>query len=156
MLELNVPNWKHLRLEHLVLDISGTLTLDDELIPGVQPRIRSLSDQLDVHLIGADTSTALSLAEELGIELHLLNSEYPCVEQKAIYVTRLGAHNVVAIGGGADDSGMLYLAGLGIAVMSAEGLANEAMENADLVARDINDALDLLRHPLRLVASLRG
>jgi len=40
-------------------------------------------------------------------------------------------------------------------VLSQEGLAIAALTQADLLAPDILTALDLLEHPLRIVASLR-
>ncbi len=157
MIEIEVPNWKRLRLEHLALDINGTVTLDGELIAGVDERLRKLTQQLHIVLLSADTlGTATEVAKKLGLELHLLDNLLVGAEQKAVYVSRLGAHNVVAIGNGANDGAMLFMAGLGIAVMGPEGLANEAMENADIVARDITTALDLLLYPKRLIGSLRG
>ncbi|PZS03754.1 MAG: ATPase P [Candidatus Chloroheliales bacterium] len=157
MIEIEVPNWKKLKLEHLALDINGTLTLDGELIQGVDERIWKLAEQLHIVLLSADTlGKANVAAERLRVELHLLDKQQSGAEQKAIYVSNLGAHNVVAIGNGANDGAMLFMAGLGIAVLGPEGLANEAMENADVVARDITTALDLLLHPNRLIASLRG
>lgn len=157
MIELEIPHWKRLRLEHLAMDINGTLTRDGTLIEGVAARVQQLCARLHVVLLSADTyGNANTIAAQLEVELHLLNNDTVGAEQKAIFVSRLGAHNVCAIGNGANDGAMLYMAGLGIAVLGPEGLANEAMENADIVARDITDALDLLLHPQRLVASLRG
>ena len=69
-------------------------------------------------------------------------------------VERLGAERVVAVGNGANDAGMLQAAALGIAVLGPEGLAGEAWQAADVVA-GIHQALDLLLHPRRLVATLR-
>jgi soluble P-type ATPase len=71
-----------------------------------------------------------------------------CIEQ-------LGAEHVVAIGNGANDAGMLSAAALGIAVLGAEGLAVEALLAAAVVVGCIEDGLDLLLHPQRLVATLR-
>ncbi len=157
MIEIEVPNWKKLRLEHLALDINGTITLDGEIIAGVDERLKRLGGQLHIVLLSADTlGTATAVAQQLGVELHLLDKDHIGAEQKAIYVGGLGAHNVVAIGNGANDGAMLFMAGLGIAVLGPEGLANEAMENADIVARNITDALDLLLNPMRLIGSLRG
>ncbi len=62
---------------------------------------------------------------------------------------------VVAIGQGANDAGMLSEAVIGIAVNSQEGLATEAIQAADLVLPDIHSALGMLENPMRLVASLR-
>jgi len=62
---------------------------------------------------------------------------------------------VVAIGNGANDAAMLQEAALGIAVLGPEGLAAEALLAADVVVASIEDALDLLLRPHRLVATLR-
>jgi soluble P-type ATPase len=50
---------------------------------------------------------------------------------------------------------MLAQAGLGICILSKEGTAVSALQAADLVAPDILTALELLQHPMRLMASLR-
>jgi soluble P-type ATPase len=46
-------------------------------------------------------------------------------------------------------------AALGIAVLGDEGLSVSAMQNADLVVKNISDALDLFLKPKRLTATLR-
>ena len=45
---------------------------------------------------------------------------------------------------------------LGVVVVQAEGSAADAVLSADIVVTDILNALDLLRHPLRLTATLRS
>ena len=50
---------------------------------------------------------------------------------------------------------MLKEAAIGIAVLGPEGMASDLLETADVLVMDINDALDLLLHPKRLVATLR-
>ena len=67
----------------------------------------------------------------------------------------LGSDTVVGIGQGANDAEMLRTAILGICIMSQEGLAVETLKAADIAADNINTALALLEHPMRLVASLR-
>ena len=74
---------------------------------------------------------------------------------KAAFVRKLGGERVVAIGNGANDAAMLYEAAIGIAVMSPEGLAAEAVQSADVIAPGILEALGWLERPMRLVASLR-
>ena len=70
-------------------------------------------------------------------------------------VRRLGADHVVAVGNGANDGLMLEAAAIGVAVLGREGLAREAREGAHIVVPHINDALDLLLLPQRLIATLR-
>ena len=155
MIELNIPGRGELTIEHLVMDVNGTLAVDGILIDGVVKRIGSLRDRLTVHLLTADTHGGQAAID------HLLNMQAARiqpgneVEQKAAYVRLLGAERVAAIGQGANDAGMLQTAALGVCVMSVEGLAIEAINAADLLMPDILCALDLFDKPLRLIASLR-
>ena len=71
-------------------------------------------------------------------------------------MARLGREQCVGIGNGRNDRLMLQAAALGIVVMQAEGAAVETMLAADVVVPDITIGLDLLLHPLRLVATLRA
>jgi soluble P-type ATPase len=75
---------------------------------------------------------------------------------KAEYIRDLGPEGCVAIGNGRNDQTMLKEASLGIAVVQAEGASIEAVLSADVLSRNIIEALDLLLNPLRLTATLRG
>jgi P-type E1-E2 ATPase len=151
---VSIPGRGILELEHLVLDLNGTIAVDGEVLAGVPQRLAALSKTLTVHLVTADTQgRAAVIAEKLRVKLVRVTPGDEA-EQKRALVERLGAERVVAIGNGANDAGMLQAAALGIAVIGTEGLAVEALQAADMVAT-IHDALDLLLHPRRLVATLR-
>lgn len=51
---------------------------------------------------------------------------------------------------------MLHEAALGLVVIQAEGAAQIAVAAADIVSKSIEDALDLLLRPKRLIATLRN
>ena len=155
MIELEIPGFRTVKLEHLVLDVNGTLSLDGHLIDGVAQRVILLKQKLTVHLLTADTyRTAGDLASTLGARFRRVG---PPGEAKAKrdYVRELGARGVVAIGNGANDVLMMEEAELGIAVLGPEGAYAGLLRVADVVARDIACALDCLLHPVRLVATLR-
>jgi len=155
VVRIHVPGWKTLTLKHLVLDFNGTLAVDGHLVSGVSTRIRELAERLDVHVITADTfGKADKELTDLPVRLRILE---PVRQDRAKldFVESLGWKGVVAIGNGRNDSLMLKRAVLGIAVLQKEGTAAETLLSADLVVPDVNDALDLLRFPLRLVATLR-
>ena len=155
MLEVAVPSRGRLLLEHLVLDLNGTVALDGALLPGVRERLIGLGRQLTVHLVSADTQgTLAAVAVGLAALAHRLEPGDEAA-QKGALVERLGADRVVALGNGANDAVMLARAALGIAVLGPEGLALPCLQAADVIAPGIEAALDLLLHPRRLVATLR-
>jgi P-type E1-E2 ATPase len=155
MIELNLPGATHLHLDHLVLDVNGTLALDGRLLEGVAERIAALQGQVSVHLLTADThGRQATIDQVLGLQAVRLK---PGGEagQKGDYVRSLGAENVAAVGNGANDAEMLKAAALSIAVLGGEGLAIATLLAADALACGPLDALDLLLNPRRLVATLR-
>jgi P-type E1-E2 ATPase len=155
MIELIIPGYGALTLEHLVCDVNGTLAEDGRLLDGIGRVLSSLRDRLQLHLLTADTHGRQDVIDQ---QLNILAVRIkPGDEgnQKAEYVRRLGPNNVIAIGQGANDAEMLKAAALGICVLSAEGSALQALLSSDLVVPDIFSALELLQKPLRIVASLR-
>lgn len=155
MIELNIPGVGALQLEYLVSDVNGTLAVDGQLAEGLSRILNNLRDRLEIHLLTADTHRRQDLIDrQLNLQAVRIQAGNEA-GQKAGYVRRLGAQNVVAIGQGANDAAMLKAAGLGICVFSAEGTAVESMLAADLVVPNIYMAFELLEKPLRIVASLR-
>ena len=156
MLQIPIPGFKALDLEHLVLDFNGTLSFHGSLIEGVRERLEALSMDLHLHVVTANTHARAE--EELqGLPLTLtLLGPTDQAEAKRDYVAGLGADQVVCIGNGRNDRLMLREAALGIAVCGGEGAAMEALTAAHLFVPRIQDALDLLRYPQRLMATLRS
>lgn len=155
MFKLGIPGFKDLRLRHLVMDFNGTLALDGRLIPGVVDRLSRLEERLEIFVVTSDTfGTVREQVEGLARVKILESTDHR--EEKRIFVSRLGAESVAAIGNGRNDAAMLEEAGLGIAVCLGEGAASEAILAADVVCTGIGDALDLLLHPGRLLATLRA
>jgi len=155
MIELIIPGRGTLKLEHLVSDVNGTITVDGTLQEGMSRSIKNLRDRLSMHLLTADTyGRQHVIDQQLGMQAVRVQPGLEA-EQKAAYVRQIGAERVVAIGQGANDAAMLKTAALGICVLSPEGSAVEALLSADLVVPNISTALELLENPLRIVASLR-
>lgn len=155
MIHFDIPGRGDYTLEHLVMDVNGTLAVDGQLIEGVAEKLASLREQLAVHLLTADTHGRQAVIDrQLGLSaVHIQPGDES--GQKADFVRRLGSERVAAIGQGANDAGMIGAARLGICVMSVEGAARESLLAADLVTPGILSALELLEKPLRIVASLR-
>ena len=156
MINITIPGYQNLQLEHLVLDYNGTIAIDGVLIPGAADALRSMASDITIHVITADTfGDAANQLADLPITLTLLPADNQA-QAKRDLVNRLGAKSVIAIGNGRNDRDMLKLAAIGIALLQKEGAAAQTMASADIVCGHILDALELLRHPKRLIATLRS
>jgi P-type E1-E2 ATPase len=155
MIELNIPGRGIIQLKHLVCDVNGTVALDGQLLDGMARELAELRDRLEVHLLTADTHGRQELIDQqLNLKAVRIQAGNES-QQKADYVSQLGAESVVAIGQGTNDATMLKSAAIGVCLLSREGAAVETLMAADLVVQDIYIALELLKKPMRMVASLR-
>lgn len=156
MLEIDIPGFKNLRINHLVLDYNGTLAYNGKLIEGVEQRLSHLAEKVQIHVITADTFGQVEQElKGINCKLHIIPKENQAL-RKLDYLNQLGAELTICIGNGRNDSLMLKEASLGIAVCQGEGGAVGVMLAADLMIADILAALDLLSNPLRLIATLRS
>ena len=156
MIKVDIPGYRILRLEHLVLDHNGTLAVDGILVPGVRECLVKLASELQVHVITADTfGKAKTQLEGVPCKLSILSADNQDVG-KLNYINDLGADRCVCIGNGRNDRLMLLRAALGISVILDEGAAVQTLQSADVVCIGIVPALELLSNPLRLTATLRS
>jgi soluble P-type ATPase len=152
MIGVTWPDGSHWELRHLCLDLNGTLALDGVLLPGVADTLRALGEDLEIHLLTAGTHGGIGEVErQLGVKAVPIGRG----PEKEAYVAQLGAEHCVAVGNGRNDAAMLQRARLGIAVLGPEGMSAVTAQAADIVVGDILRGLELLRHPLRIVATLR-
>ena len=136
----------------LVLDYTGTLSLDGTLLPGVAQRLRELSEVLEISVLTADTfGTARESLAGMPVQVEIIANG----REKAELVSTMGPGGIIAVGNGRNDIPMMDVAGLAVAVLGPEGAAAGLLSRADIVTRDILDALDHLLHPLRARATLR-
>lgn len=156
MISITIPGFADLQLKYLVSDYNGTLAVDGILLPGLRELIPQIARDLQIHVITADTfGCAAKELQDFPIQLTITSPDSQAQAKRA-FVARLGEQYVVAVGNGRNDRLMLKTAALGIAVIQQEGSAMETIREADVVAGNILDALELLRQPKRLVATLRS
>jgi len=94
MLTIEIPGYDRLALEHLALDLNGTLALDGEVLPGVAERLAALSPHLQIHLLTADTrGRGAATAAFLDINLHRLAPGDEAAQKRAfvLIVPDIGA-----------------------------------------------------------------
>jgi P-type E1-E2 ATPase len=147
---VEIPGRRAFALRHLLLDLNGTIAEAGQVLPGVAGRVARLARVLEVVVLTADTyGTAARALAHLPLRLHPISTG----SDKAAFAAR--RRGVAAVGNGTNDVAMLRAADLGIAVLGREGTAAALLGAADVVVTRIEDALDLLLDPRRLVATLR-
>jgi soluble P-type ATPase len=151
-LSVSIPGLPGLRLEHLLVDVNGTLTNRGELLDGVEARLGRLSDALDIRLVSADTFGTLdSIAARMNVSAVRASTG----QDKLRLLDELGRDRCAVIGNGSNDALVLEAAALGLAVIGPEGASAAALRAADVVCPSAADALDLLLDPMALSATLR-
>jgi len=155
MIRVDIPGWGNIEIENLVFDLNGTIATDGKISSEVKEKINSLSDKAKIYILTADTQgTASEETSDMGVEL-LKVSEKDSAEVKLRVLESLDSTKTVAVGNGNNDHLILKGAALGIAVLGGEGMSVSSMKNADIVVKNISDALDLFLKPKRLIATLR-
>jgi len=155
MIGIDIPGWGNMEIENIVLDLNGTIAMDGKIPSEVKEKINSLSKKIKLYILTADTQGTASV-EIPDMEVELVKVlEKDSAEVKLRVLESLDPTSTVAIGNGNNDHLVLKEATLGIAVLGDEGISVSAMKNADIVVKNISDALDLFLKPKRLIATLR-
>jgi soluble P-type ATPase len=155
VIEINIPGFGNVQLEHLVSDFTGTLSVDGALLPGVEERLNKIARFLRIHILTADTfGKASDELKGVPCTMHILTGKNHDIQKKD-YIFKLGAESVAVFGNGNNDRKMLKLARIGIAVTEDEGCAVDALTSADIHVKRAVDGLDLFLNPLRCKATLR-
>jgi len=156
VIELDIPGFGKTTIKHLVCDYNGTLACDGSMLPHVGGLLEDLSKLVEIHILTADTfGMAREQLEGLPCTLTILPRDNQDL-RKRDYVKSMGAENTVSMGNGRNDRLMLEEAIIGIGLIQEEGASSLTIRSADVVCQSIHDALTLLIHPKRLVATLRS
>lgn len=153
---LEIPNRETLAIKNIILDFNGTLAVDGELRDGIAELLNQLAKTFNLYIVTADTYGTVT-KQVASIQCELINLS--CNEQfstKGALLSFLGEQFTAAIGNGVNDSEVLKMSALGIAVLQQEGLATKALLASDIVCHSIYDALKLFENVNRLKATLRA
>ena len=155
MISISIPGWGDLDIEYLVVDYNGTCAFDGKMKSSAKEMLQKISRYIKVFIVTSDSYGTID-TEGNTIEFSTIKvGKEESGNDKGKIVRELGPEKVVAIGNGANDALMLREAALGIGVIGEEGTATALHKEADIIVRDINDALGIVLHPERLLATLR-
>ena len=152
---IDIPGWGNIDIENIVIDLNGTTATDGRIARKIKEKINSLSELAKVYILTADTQGTAN-EEILGMNAELIKiPEEDSKQGKFDFLKTLNLEVTVAIGNGSNDQLILKETALGIAVLGDEGVSVSAIKTADIVVKNIQNALDLLLKPKRLIATLR-
>jgi len=152
---IDIPGWGNFDVQNIVIDLNGTIATDGRVPLEVKEKIHSLSDQAKIYVLTADTQGTAD-REISGMNAELIKiPEEDSKQRKLDFLKTLDLEMTVAIGNGSNDQLILKEAALGIAVLGDEGVSGSAVKSADIIVKNIQNALDLLLKPKRLIATLR-
>ncbi len=152
-IEFAIAGLAPIEVEHLLLDLNGTVAEYGTIVGGVQDRVARIASLVSVTLLSADTlGTGKATADSLGIGYTFALDG----AGKLAVGRELGLHRTAAIGNGTNDAQLLGAAAIGIAVVGPEGASREALSSAPIVCASITSALDLLLRPAAINATLRS
>ena len=153
---IDIPNYKKVSITDVVCDYNGTIAKDGILLQEVADIFEDLQDKFRIHVITADTfGSVQKQLSRFDIEIKILHTQ-DHTQEKADYIRSLGVENTIAFGNGNNDQEMLKIANIGVAILDDEGCSTKAMMSADILCRDILDALMMLSKPKRMIATLRS
>ncbi len=154
-MKIEIPGWGSVDIENIVIDLNGTIATGGKVSRKVKEKINSLSDQATIYILTADTQ-GTAKEEILGMKAELIKvPEEDSKQGKFDFLKTLNLEVTVAIGNGSNDQLILKEAALGIAILGDEGVSVSAIKSADIVVRNIQNALDLFLEPKKLIATLR-
>jgi len=156
MLNLDIPGFKKLSIQNLVLDFNGTIAFDGKINQETKDKLNRVAEFLNVYVLTADTfGSAKEELEGVNCKLIILDQTDQAA-QKAQVVEELNPLSTIAIGNGRNDVRMLNFSSIGISVINSEGVSGQALTNSDIVCCSFIESLDLLENPARLKATLRA
>ena len=153
---IEIPGYKILNVDTLLLDYNGTIAIDGMISNSVKERISKLASDFKIFVLTADThGTARKQCEGLPLEV----CTFPvgnAADYKEEILNQYWGEHCVCIGNGRNDIKMFQGAALAIAIMGIEGMCSALLKESDICVTSIEDGLDLLLNPKRIIADLRG
>lgn len=155
-MRIDIPGYKELNITTLLLDYNGTIATDGIIPESVKSRLKELAEDFDIYVLTADThGTARKQCEDIPVTVYT----FPvgnAADYKEEIIEKIGGEQCVVLGNGRNDIKMFCKAALSIAIMDTEGMCAKLFLESDICVTSIENGLDLLLNPKRIIADLRG
>lgn len=154
-MRIDIPNVDVFNIENIVFDFNGTLATDGKVPPRVYRQILGLTQDFNVYIVTADTfDTVKEIFSGTEVQVKVVSKDHGLIDKKSL-IESLNAKETIALGNGSNDALMLKVSGISIAVLGNEGLSLKALENSDVMIKNINDFFEMMKEPKKLIATLR-
>ncbi len=155
MLNIEIPGHEDIVVRNIVFDFNGTLATDGKLKTPLKQMLEEISKFTEIYILTLDTfGTVQKECKDINAKVQVLNPNKGSEEKKR-FVQHLGAESTICIGNGMNDAGMFDISALAIIIIGEEGCSVKALAKADIVVKNIEDALMMLLNPKRITATLR-
>ena len=155
-MKIEIPGYKELELKYLLLDYNGTIATDGTIPDSVRERLNKVAEDLEIYVLTADThGTAAKQCEGLKVTL----KTFPvgnAADYKEQVAEELGGETCICMGNGRNDMKMFEKSVFSVAIMGTEGMYAGLLSKADICVTSIENGLDLLLYPKRIIADMRG
>lgn len=156
MIKITIPGNAEAVINNVVFDMNGTLAEDGIINDHVKNLLNDLSKLVNIYIITSDTfGSAGQAVKGINAKLLIIEGEGSADKKKEI-VYKLGYSETVIVGNGYNDHAMFKQGFIGIGVIGSEGLALKAALHCDIIVVKIEDAINLLLNPKKMIATLRN
>ncbi|MEF9934721.1 MAG: HAD family hydrolase [Clostridium sp.] len=153
---INIPGREEINIENIVFDYNGTIAVGGVIKPSIREKIRKLTSMVNCIVLTADTyGDARVQCDEVGLNIITFEGEGAGQHKRRI-VENLSPEKCLCIGNGFNDIQMCTVAALSIGIIEGEGISGRLISSVDIVINTIDDALDLILNPKRMIATLRN
>lgn len=156
MLTYEIPGRGKIEIENVVLDYNGTIAVNGKILEDIKELISELKEYVNVYILTADTYGTVK-EECSDIEAEVLT--FPkdnAGEYKKQIVEKLNGGRTICVGNGYNDISMFKESVLSIAVIEGEGASGKLLAYADIVARSILEAFEVILNKNKIKADLRN
>lgn len=156
MIIYEIPGREDIEIKNIVFDYNGTIAINGKLIIGVKEKINLLAKEVNIYILTADTYGSVEKeCKEIEAKVLTFPKENAGGSKKEI-VEKLGAENTICLGNGFNDIPMFKESILSIAVIEGEGASGKLLNQADIVARSISEAINIIGSKNMIKATLRN
>lgn len=156
MLIYEIPGRGKIEVENIVFDYNGTIAVDGKILEGIKDLFLQLENYVNIYILTADTyGTVVEQCRYFPGKVLTFPQENAGESKKDI-VRKLGKEKTMAVGNGFNDIPMFQEAALSIAVIEGEGTSGKLLAQADIITRNITEAIDIILSKNKVKATLRN